>query len=285
MDRAFGPSPCTEALGAREASSADLARRALEARNHVLERIAMDAPLQEVLCILTSTCEVVSPGTFCSVLLLDPEARTLHHGAAPSLPDAYCQAIEGMSIGPAAGSCGAAAFTGERVIVEDVGTHPLWAGFREHALAAGLQACWSEPIRSSKGDVLGTFAVYYREPRAPSPEDIEFMITSAHIAAVAIERARAQEELRRYQQRLEELVEQRTAELVRVNQELRQALQDVKVLSGLLPICSWCKRVREDSGYWAQLEAYVSERSGAVFTHGICPECEAQLGAAGGDPR
>jgi GAF domain-containing protein len=210
-------------------------RRILEARNFVFERIAMGAPLVEILTTLTRTCEDVTPDVLCSVLLLDAKTLTLHHGAAPSLPEFYCKAIDGAQIGPAVGSCGSAAYLRERVIVEDVLTHPYWVNYWRLAESAGLRACWSEPVFSSKGEVLGTFAMYYAEPRRPTPLDLDFIRTSAHVAGVAIERARTEEELEHHRHRLEELVRQRTEALERANAELRRALDDVKRLRGLVP--------------------------------------------------
>jgi GAF domain-containing protein len=261
----------------------DLPGRILESRNHVLERIACGAALPEVLEILTRSCEELLPPVLCSVLLFERATATLHHGAAPSLPEPYCRAIDGMTVGPAKGSCGTAAYTGQRVLVEDILTHPYWADYHELANAAGVRACWSEPILSSRREVLGTFAMYYRTPRAPAPRDLEFIETSAHIAGVAIERASAEAELERYRHRLEDMVHQRTAELERINEELRAALEDVKTLSGMLPICAWCRRVRDDHGYWAELEAYVAQRSDAHFSHGICPDCAGGMKTAPGD--
>lgn len=226
-------------------------------QNRVLERIAAAAPLPEILNRLAMACESISAGTLCSILLLTSDRR-LVHGAAPSLPADYTAAIDGMEIGPARGSCGTAAYTGERVIVEDVQVHPYWAAFRELARAADVRACWSEPIRIAQGDVLGTFAVYYREPRAPEDEDLDVIDSFAHLAGLAIE-------LDRHRYRLEQLI--------------ADALADVKILRGLLPICAWCKRVRDDAGSWAQIEAYVARHSEASFSHGICPECTASMRA------
>jgi GAF domain-containing protein len=248
-------------------------RLVLEARNCVFERIACGAPLSEVLTMLTRTCEEVSPHVLCSVLLLDAERRRLHHGAAPSLPESYCKAIDGVEIGPAQGSCGTAAYLGQRVIVEDVTTHPYWANYWKLAVDAGLRACWSEPIRGSNGSVLGTFAMYYAEPRRPDSADIDFIRSSAHVAGVAIERAQAEEELARYRDHLEELVKQRTLELERVNLELRQALADMRALSAMLPVCESCRRVRDEEGRWSRIESFVGKRSDAVFTRGLCPDC------------
>src|SRR6202007_2448701 len=101
----------------------------------------------------------------------DPNTNRLRHGAGPSLPTKYAEAIDGAVIGPSVGSCGTAAYRAEPVIVSDIATDPLWADFRDLASAHELRACWSTPILSSAGKVLGTFAIYYREPRSPSSEE------------------------------------------------------------------------------------------------------------------
>ncbi|MHC4142668.1 MAG: GAF domain-containing protein, partial [Planctomycetota bacterium] len=138
-----------------------------------------------------------------SILLLDEEKERLRrHGAAPSLPDFYNEAVDGLEIGPGVGSCGTAAYTGGRVIVEDVMTHPHWAPFREVAQRAGLRACWSEPIVSSTNEVLGTFAMYYSEPRGPDQADLDIIRSAASLAGIAIEHTRAQAEIEATHQRL-----------------------------------------------------------------------------------
>jgi GAF domain-containing protein len=108
-----------------------------------------------------------------SILLLDESGRYLSHGAAPNLPQSYCEAIDGTEIGPEAGSCGTAAFVGHSIYVTDIATDPLWANYRHLALPHGLRACWSTPIFNEAGKLLGTFAIYYRTPRAPHPEEVE----------------------------------------------------------------------------------------------------------------
>lgn len=152
-------------------------------------QLAVDgAPLRDVLEVLTRTVEThLRDGVMASILLLDREGRHLHHGAAPSLPEPYSQALDGVAIGPAVGSCGTAAFRNEPVIVEDIASHPFWTSYRDLALQYGLRACWSMPIRSAKR-VLGTFALYYRHVRNPSPEDYSVVELLAHTAAVVIER-------------------------------------------------------------------------------------------------
>lgn len=108
-----------------------------------------------------------------SILLLDESGMRLSHGAAPNLPQSYCEAIDGTEIGPEAGSCGTAGFVGHSIYVTDIATDPLWANFRHLALPHGLRACWSTPIFDEAGKLLGTFATYYRTPRAPRPEEVE----------------------------------------------------------------------------------------------------------------
>jgi two-component system cell cycle sensor histidine kinase PleC len=130
-----------------------------------------------------------------SVLLLDQESGTLRHCAAPNLPDEYVRLIDGQSIGPASGSCGTAAYTGEQVIVKDIATDPLWERYRDAALPYGLRACWSTPIRDEIGDVIGTFAMYYDEPRLPSEHELDLTRTATMLAGDIILRARAEAEL------------------------------------------------------------------------------------------
>jgi PAS domain S-box-containing protein len=167
-----------------------------KSRRQALELLARGAPLVRVLELVATTYENEKAGSFCSILLLDEQQRHLLLGAAPSLPDFYGKAIHGMEIGPEAGSCGSAAYSGKRVIVEDVLTHPFWEAFRPLAQKAGVRACWSEPIFSSAGEVLGTFAVYYREPKAPGPDELNLITDMATLAGIAIEHNRAQEKLR-----------------------------------------------------------------------------------------
>jgi GAF domain-containing protein len=107
-----------------------------------------------------------------SILLLDNERRCLLHGAAPSLPKAYCDAIHGIEIGPSVGSCGTAAYVGHSIFVTDIATDPLWVNFRDVALAHDLRSCWSTPIRSGDDEVIGTFAIYHSTARAPTEEEI-----------------------------------------------------------------------------------------------------------------
>jgi PAS domain S-box-containing protein len=170
----------------------------------LVERIATGAPLADVLRRLVLLIEAQATDMTCSILLLDAERGVVRHGAAPSLPPAFVAAIDGQPIGPAAGSCGTAAYRGERVIVEDIATHPYWATYRDAALPHGLRACWSSPIFSIDRKVLGTFAMYYRVPRGPTDDERQWVERATNLAAVALERARAVETMRAQELRLAE---------------------------------------------------------------------------------
>lgn len=167
-----------------------------QSRSQMLEMLAHDAPLTDILRAIVLGVEAERPSMLCSILLVTPDGAHLSNGASPSLPDFYLAAIEGIAIGPTVGSCGAAASTGERVVVEDIQSHPYWAPYRELAERAGLRACWSQPICAPNGQVLGTFGMYFDTVQAPIPKDIALIEAVAHLAAIAIERARSQEALR-----------------------------------------------------------------------------------------
>jgi len=167
--------------------------------NAILEMIALDAPLADVLDRLMRLAETRFEGLLASVLLLDPEGKRLRHAAAPSLPAAYMRAIDGTPIGPSVGSCGSAAYRKEMVIVTDIETDPLWAPYKHLAKPYGLRACWSAPIVSRRGKVLGTFAMYYREVRSPGRAELRLLKATTHFAGIAIEKAQLEERLRQVQ--------------------------------------------------------------------------------------
>ena len=176
----------------------------LEHQNHVLELIARGAPLHETLTVYLRAIETQAPGMLSSILLLDRDGVHVRHCAAPSLPDEYVRAIDGEPIGPEAGSCGTAAYRGEPVMVEDIATDPLWTPYREVALRFGLRACWSTPIFDGQHRVLGTFAMYFREPRLPTPEHRALIDTTTYTAAIAIVQHREREELKAWEAQLAE---------------------------------------------------------------------------------
>ena len=169
----------------------------LEFSNAILERISRGSLLSDVLDFIVRQIQAVEPGIVCSVLLLDEEGQHLRHGAAPDLPLVYSQAIDGARIGPQVGSCGTAAYRGEEVFVGDIASDPLWADYKELALGHGLAACWSSPIKSTVGKVLGTFAVYWRKPRLDVGSNVSLYVGAATaLAGVAIESRLRNDELR-----------------------------------------------------------------------------------------
>ena len=171
-------------------------------QSKILQRLAANAPLAEILERLVLLIEAQSPGMLCSILLLSEDGDHVRHGAAPSLPKGYVEAIDGAAIGPKVGSCGTAIYRGEPVVVTDIAVDPLWEDFRELALSNGLRACWSTPIFSGRGKVLGSFAMYYQEPRTPTGDEADLTEVATRIAGLAIEHHAAKEILARTQAQL-----------------------------------------------------------------------------------
>jgi diguanylate cyclase (GGDEF)-like protein/PAS domain S-box-containing protein len=178
----------------QEISAREQAEKFERFRSHTLELLATDNSLTSILEAIVLGLEQLNPAMLCSILLMDDEGKHLINGVAPSLPDFYNAAIDGIEIG--AGSCGTAALTGKRVIVEDIATHPYWMPYQELAASAGLAACWSEPICSSLGKVLGTFGIYHRAVHTPTESDIYLIEQSAHLASIAIEHSTANKVLK-----------------------------------------------------------------------------------------
>jgi signal transduction histidine kinase/CheY-like chemotaxis protein len=184
-----------------QARSTGLSRRSRETPSEpfeaeqlqILAQIARGAALTSVLHGIVLSIERHSPG-LCSILLLDSDRATIRHGASPSLPAQFIESVDGTRIGPSVGSCGTAAYLGQRVIVGDVATHPYWRDYKQHVLPFGIRACWSSPIFSQAREVLGTFAVYYTEAREPTSEELSLIDSATHLAAVAIMRQRAERE-------------------------------------------------------------------------------------------
>ncbi|MGE3689756.1 MAG: putative bifunctional diguanylate cyclase/phosphodiesterase [Novosphingobium sp.] len=159
----------------------------LSLRNTILEMTAKGADLKSTADRLCSEIEALAPGIVCSVLTVDREGL-LHPLSAPSLPQDYCDTMDGLMIGPDIGSCGSAAWMREPVTVTDIATDPRWADFKDGALALGLRACWSTPIFGENGRVIGTFALYYRENRGPTDEERTIVDSCIHLCSIAIER-------------------------------------------------------------------------------------------------
>src|SRR5712691_4964122 len=179
----------------------------LAGQKRVLEMVAQGEALPSILEALCRVVEAQASDMLSSCLLLDAHGTHLRHAAAPRLPQRYIDAIDGVAIGPTGGSCITAAYRAAPVVVSDIAVDPLWAAYRHLPLAHGLRACWSAPIISSEGQVLGTFAMYYREPRSPSPHDLYVLEQIAAVAAVSIKHQRAEERVRQQEREFRQIVE------------------------------------------------------------------------------
>ena len=169
--------------------------------------IAKRDPLPEILDGIARNIENLTNGLYCTILLMDADGIHVRHGAAPSMDESFIRAIDGQPIGPKAGSCGTAAYRKEPVYVTDIASDPLWEDYRDVALKHGLRACWSTPIKAVNGAVLGTFAMYYKEPRAPGADDLNQIDLTIHLAGIAIEQKYAEENLRENEERYRLLIE------------------------------------------------------------------------------
>ncbi len=184
------PSPAAPTLATAKLLAVELSHTdtllLLRRQTAVLESLTSGAPLSAVLTSIVVALEELIDGARCSILLLDPVTATLHHGAAPTLPDSYAEAIDGMSIGPDAGSCGTAAYLGSPVVAEDITVDPRWDRFRALALPHGLRSCWSSPIHGRTG-TTGTFAVYHDRIHEPTRRERDLVEHFTHLASIAID--------------------------------------------------------------------------------------------------
>ena len=236
--------PCvlTTALDITERKRAE----ALTAGNkQVLEMIARGAPLGETLDTLCRVVEAQFPDMLCSVLLLDEEGTRLRHAAAPSLPPDYTAAIDGVNIGPHAGSCGTAAHRRERVLVADIATDPLWADYRQVALPHGLQACWSTPIFDEQQNLHGTFAIYLRQCGLPGEEHERLMELTTHTAAIAISRHRTSQAMQNANRDLRMLID--------CNETLVRATDEKALLDDI------CRIMVHQGGYQMAWVGYLND--------------------------
>ena len=190
----------------------------------LLEMVTSGHSMQGILEALCQFVESMTSGCYCSVVLVDPSGTRLEHGAAPSLPDSFVTSIVGRPLNADSGPCAMAAYLNEQVIAADLTTETRWAAdeWCPMALAHGVRACWSMPISSSAGNVLGAFAIYYPEPRMPTPLDQVIIDQFTHIASITVERQRSQEAL------TSALDEIRTSEA-----KLRQVIDTI-------PTLAWC---------------------------------------------
>ncbi|MEU7481727.1 GAF domain-containing protein [Lentzea sp. NPDC042327] len=214
-----------EVVGVRvigvETTQVKHAQRLMAEHRALLEQIARQAPLTEVLDGMARSIEELVPQElFVSVLLADPDGLHLRHGAAPSLPGFYNEAIDGIATGEGVGSCGTAAHRREPVVVADIATDPFWDDFRHLAERAGLGACWSTPILARDGGLLGTFALYHRTPRVPQDTDLALIQVFTGTAALAIERHHDDQAKRAAEARAEAALEE-LGKAVEAERELR----------------------------------------------------------------
>ncbi|MHB1021452.1 MAG: hybrid sensor histidine kinase/response regulator [Acidobacteriaceae bacterium] len=180
----------------RDITEQKKSERFLSAQKRILEQIASGDSLPEVLTAITRMIDIQTQDVFASIMLLNPDGQTLRVGAAPSLPANYVRMLEGLPIGPEIGCCGAAVFSGKQTISEDISTDHRWPDpFRSTLLAADIHSCWSWPILTQKGDVLGTFALYTKEKRRPSVAEVDMVSDAAHLAGIAIEHSYAEEQI------------------------------------------------------------------------------------------
>src|ERR1700756_2415068 len=226
----------------------------LSAEKKILELITGQNSLTAILEALCRLVEELYSESLCAILFLDIDGERFGKGVAPHFPPGFIESIDGLKIGPCVGSCGTAAYRKETVIVSDINTDPLWAGYRDFALRNGLQAGWSTPIFSATGQVLGTFAVYYREPRSPAPQQRKMIEQFARIASIAIEHARAQQALHQNEEALlasEQLARGQVEALIYSLDVLATASEPEKFLDRMLStIC------RQLSGQSAALWLY-----------------------------
>jgi PAS domain S-box-containing protein len=178
-----------------------------DGQKQVLEMIARGAPLSETLDKLLRVVESQFDEMYCSILLLDTDGKSLRHGAAPRLPEAYTKAIDGAVVGAEVGSCGTAAFFRRPVYVEDILVDPLWRDYKHVAIPHGLRACWSTPIIDLNGHVLGTFAIYYLRPGLPTEQHMRLIDLATHTAAICLGRHKQMQALRESEHRFRQLAE------------------------------------------------------------------------------
>ncbi len=174
----------------------------------ILKMIALREPKEKIYDAIAHLYESRHPGMRCSMLLL--EGNKLMHAGAPSMPKEYCDAVNGLENGPNVGSCGTATYHGIRVVVEDIATDPKWEKIKHVALPHGMRCCWSEPIKNSKGEVLGAFGMYYNHPALPNESESNDMSSAARLAGIIMEREKSENELNQHRKHLEELVSERT---------------------------------------------------------------------------
>lgn len=189
----------------------------LSAEKRTLEMVAGGAPLTDILLSLCDTIDAQSPKIISTVMLMDPDGKRLWPAAGRRIPKSWFEAITPVTINENVGACPRAATLGQRVIASDIATDPLWVDYRELALANGLRAAWSQPLLSRNQGVLGTFAMYYGEPRTPSESDLQLIEGAGHVAVIAIEGERAR------------------AALAKASEEIKKSEAELRTIVDVIP--------------------------------------------------
>lgn len=196
--------------------------------SNILRELALGNSLEHVLNMILVIAEEEFPGMIASILLVDKGGKRLRNVVDSRLPDFFVDAIDGTPVKDAMGSCGTAAFRGETIVVEDLQSHPYWQQVKKLTKRAGLSACWSQPIIATDGKVVGTFALYYSKPRAPSPQELKLMATMAQVAAITIESERSKNEGLMLRKLLENIINAMPSVLIGVDSDTRITLWNLK---------------------------------------------------------
>ncbi|MFC0168623.1 ATP-binding protein [Pseudoduganella danionis] len=210
-------------------SSGRLAEELREGKTQLLEMIASGVPLSTTLDRLMLLIESQAPPVLCTIMLVADDGVTMQAVSAPSMPPDYMASIDGLLAGPSVGSCGTAIYRKQNVVVSDIMTDPLWAPYKEIPARFGLRACWATPIMATPTTVLGSFAMYYREPRSPTENDQQLIAAATQIARIAVSSTRREAELQRHREHLEVLVQERTAQLQQAKEEAEHANEELTV--------------------------------------------------------
>lgn len=205
-------------------------------QNRILEMLATEKELKEILDAITIMTENCFEDIKCSILILDRKTQQMHYVSMPNIPKGYIDASDGFKIGPNVGSCGTAAFLNETIIVDDIANDPLWEGYDQIALDYGIKACWSTPVRDSKGDVLGTFAFFPKDTRKPEEDELEFIYSMGHLAGITIERKQIQEELVQSKEEAQAANRSKSEFLSKMSHELRTPMNSILGFTQILSL-------------------------------------------------
>jgi two-component system cell cycle sensor histidine kinase PleC len=223
------------------------------ARRTALERLGEGGESETILKALIQGIESIFPDMRGSISLLDSEGRRIRTAVGPSLPQPFMESLRGAEIGPQAGTCGAAAYTGRCVITRDILDDPKWTPYRELAVLSGMRSCWSEPIRDVAGRVAGTFAMYSPAVRLPSPDELDFIRQAAALTSIVIDRKRLDDELRTARKRAEDASLAKSRFLANMSHELRTPLNAVIGFSELISAGTFQKDMEQYADFASEI--------------------------------